>query len=410
MNHSPRISVIIPAYNQARYLADAVESVLAQTFVDYEIIVVDDGSTDETPAVAAQFGEKIRYIRQENRGLAGARNTGIRAARGEYIGLLDSDDAWMPAYIERVMAAAERSPRSAVIYCAAACMDQDGRDLRQTVGYKEVAEDNLYHALLRSNFIIPSTVCLRRDAVERVGYFDESLRSCEDWDMWLRLLPDHQFTGLADVLVRYRIHGSSLSANVAQMQASKRKVVEKHFGADDQQYADWPDEKRRAYSGYYRYEVLTSVQMGRDWSKAASLRKACLIDPSSAGDVSLFYELALGDQPKGYRGKSAQHLSLEANASRLIAMLDEVFPPSQEDRLAKLRKQAYASAYKALGLAAYNTGQYALCRRYLLSAVRHQPRLCYDRLVAGNFFKSFLGKKGLAFLRGRKTAMEAGRR
>ncbi|HEX9077055.1 MAG TPA: glycosyltransferase family A protein, partial [Anaerolineae bacterium] len=98
-----RVSVVIPSYNHARYLRDAIRSVIAQTYRDFEIIIVDDGSSDDTPQVVAGFGNAVRYIRQENRGLAGARNTGVRAARGAFIGLLDADDIWMPEYLASML-------------------------------------------------------------------------------------------------------------------------------------------------------------------------------------------------------------------------------------------------------------------------------------------------------------------
>ena len=102
-NSTPRVSVVIPAYNQAKYLGDAIQSVLSQTYRDFEIIVVDDGSTDDTPLVVSQLGGNLHYIRQTNQGLAGARNTGIRNAKGSYIALLDSDDIWLPEFLQKIL-------------------------------------------------------------------------------------------------------------------------------------------------------------------------------------------------------------------------------------------------------------------------------------------------------------------
>ncbi len=394
----PNVSIIIPAYNQAHFLAAAVDSALAQTYRNYEIIVVDDGSTDDTPAVAAQYGDCIRYIRQENRGLAGARNTGITAARGTLIGLLDSDDIWLPKYLETITGLAERYPHAAVYYSRARCMDVDGRDLPQIAGYRDIEPGALYHTLLRANHLIPSTVTIRTAAVRQANLFDPQFRSCEDWDLWLKLSREQQaFIGTRDVLVRYRIHGSSLSANTQYMQHSKRMVIEKHFGQDDGQYGTWTDDKRRAYGGVYRYVLQTDVQRRNHWS-AEPLRQALLADPSIAGDVPFFYELALGSQPIGKRGTSEQ-LTLTENAARLHAILAEVFKPGADSAVQSMRSRVYSTAYKALGLAAYNLERYALSRKYLLAAVRYHPRYMLDKLVAGNLIKTFLPKRTLSLVR-----------
>ena len=118
-----KVSVIIPNYNNAHYLGKAIQSVLRQSFKDYEIIVVDDGSTDNSKDVVSTFGDKVRYIWQENKGLGGARNTGINASNTEFIGLLDADDEWKPFYLEKMMSLVQRHPDAAVYYSAARGMD-----------------------------------------------------------------------------------------------------------------------------------------------------------------------------------------------------------------------------------------------------------------------------------------------
>ena len=129
-----RISVIIPVYNQARYLENAIKSVLIQVFTDYELIVVDDGSTDNCREVVAQFGNRVGYIWQENQGLAAARNTGIEAACGDMIALLDSDDLWLPGFLEKMMQTVSLQPEAVVYCCRARCIDSDGRELPQLLG------------------------------------------------------------------------------------------------------------------------------------------------------------------------------------------------------------------------------------------------------------------------------------
>jgi glycosyltransferase involved in cell wall biosynthesis len=390
---TPRFSVIIPAYNQARYLGEAIKSVLAQTFHDYEIVVVNDGSTDETETVGLRYGEKIRYVYQENQGLAGARNSGIRAAKGVWIALLDSDDYWLPEFLERMMALIDKHPQAVVFYGAAQCVDEQGLPMKQVVGYRSVENGRLYHALLRANFIIPSTVVIKKKVIEQAGCFDQSLRSCEDWDLWLQLLSEgKKFYGVPDVLVQYRIHGSSLSANMERMQISHRAVAEKHFGMDDQQYDRWSEEKRVAFGGFYRYQLLTNIQRRNDWQGADILAKAIEADPTIITDVDFYYELALGSQPVGYRGTDCQ-LTLGQNEQNIETLLADLFALAEPPGTVKKRDVIYGSAYKAIGLAAYNTGQFTLCRKYLWKALRHHSGLWREGWILDRLLKSLLGSR-----------------
>lgn len=386
------VSVIIPDYNQAHFLSAAIESVLRQSYPAHEIIVVDDGSSDNSREVVGQFNGRVRYIRQDNQGLAGARNTGLRASTGELIGLLDADDEWTPDYLETMVGLADENPEVPVFYCMAQCMDVNGNDLPQVVGGPPAAPDRVYHLLLRQNFIIPSTVLFRRKPVLDAGMFDAALRSCEDWDLWLRLLPDLKLVGSSRNLVRYRVHGSSLSTNVEGMQDATKKVVEKHFGLDDGHPTSWSEEKRRAYGGMYRYQTITFVQRQDNWNAAeAPLCKALRTDSSLMFDLSFFYELALGTQPVGYRG-AGELKGFPGNAFRLE---QAVIAVCKDADIQPFRRSILGTCYFALGLAAYNLGERARSRGYFLKALFHRPRLFFDNRVSMNFLKSFLSRDDL---------------
>jgi glycosyltransferase involved in cell wall biosynthesis len=392
--HRPLVSVIIPNYNNVQYLGKAIQSVLGQTYSDYEIIVIDDGSTDNSHEVVASFGERVHYIWQENKGLGGARNTGIRAAQGEFISLLDADDEWLPAYLERMVGLTTHYPSAAVYYCAAQSIDTNGNDLPQVFG-GPLATKDLYQTLLRANFIIPSTVTIRRSVLDKVGLFEQEVRNihgCEDWDLWLRIAPQHIFIGSSDILARYRLHSNTFSANPEKMQRAVWAVVEKQFGPDNGQPASWKPEKRRAYGGVYRYFLLTSIQRQDDWTKGAFyLRKAIEVDPSIASDINMFYELALGSQPIGLRDTNYAS-DLNRNADRVAQLLLEVFPiPSILDSIA-LQQRTYGTAYYALGLAFYNLGNRSLSRSFFIKALRYNPKNLLDTRMIGNLCKSLLPK------------------
>ncbi len=384
----PGISVVIPNYNHTRYLSAAIESALHQTCPPLEVIVVDDGSTDECRAAVAEFGARVRYVYQENQGLAGARNTGLRLARGELVGLLDADDQWMPTFAASMLALASQDPEATVYYCAACAVDEGGAPLPQVFGRPVGEPAQLYETLLRANFLIPSTIVMRREPVLSAGMFDTTLTpsGCEDWDLWLRLLPGHRFIGRDEPLVLYRQHGGSLSANVSSMQRAARAVIEKNFGLDDDRCEAWSHDKRRAFGGLYRYTLVTAIQRGGDWPSATtSLTRALQVDPSLATDLSLFYDLALGSQPPGYRD-AGPGVPFATNAQHVAALMQQALAPTAIDP--STAAAARATATHALGLVAYNTGHHAQAIHHLTQALRLRPSLWTDSVVVGDLVKS----------------------
>lgn len=393
---NPFVSVIIPAYNQAEFLREAIQSVLSQSYENYEIIVVDDGSTDDTALIASQFADRIRYIHQDNQGLAGARNTGIYTAQGEFIGLLDADDQWRPNYLEEMLKLTASYPDASVYYCEAQGMDVNGLDLPQTFGSSRLLRKySIYQILLRSNFIIPSTVLMRRISILTAGLFDQNLRSFEDWDLWFRLLPEHKFIGSDTCLVRYRVHEKSLTANLDGMFRANRSAREKHFGSEDGDPKYWTIEKRQSYGALYRNFAITIIQRLGDWQRGAHyLLKALEIDPTLAADFDMFYEIALGSQPAGYRG-SGEKLTLEDNGTMLMSLLDTVFQADHRGVLS-LKHQSYGTACYAVGLCAYHTYHFALSRQYFQRAGRYRPALLYSSNLTATWFKSWLGTRFLA--------------
>lgn len=403
----PEVSIIIPLYNQSGYVGEAIQSVLDQTFRDYEVIIVDDGSTDNSPEVVARFGDRVRCIRQENLGLAGARNTGIRAAQGELIGLLDADDQWLPNYLETMVSLADNHPEAVLFYCVAQCIDELGNDLPQVIGGPIVAPEDVYWALIQSDFIIPSTVLLRKSIAFDVGLFDQSLRSNEDWDFLLRLLPENKIIGSPLRLVRYRIHNSSLSVNVDGMHQAAQAVILKHFGVDNSQYDQWTLEKRRAYGGLYWYQAWTSLTRLKDWELAEEfISKAIVADPSLGESLDFFYELAEGDQPSGYRG-SSQKVNLVVNVDYLDQILHRIVETYPHSNVWQFQSVLFSTAYFAFGILAYNLDQDTLCRSYLTIACKYRWPLMANKRFMGLYFKSLLGarvRKQLRNLRGEQIS------
>lgn len=207
---APTVSVVIPAYNAVAFLPRAVESVLGQTYSDFELIVVDDGSTDETPQVMEEYEDDVRYVRKENGGSASARNRGIREARGEYIALLDADDVWLPEKLERQMELHRTDPDLMWSYTNWLQVDQEtGETIHRSDQIMENQGGDVLRPLIGRLFIPPSTQVFRRDVFEDVGTYDESdlHLTSEDWEFSLRVAEKYPIGYLDQPLVRRLRHG-----------------------------------------------------------------------------------------------------------------------------------------------------------------------------------------------------------
>lgn len=215
------VSVIIPAYQVAQYIGATLDSVLAQTFKDYEIIVVNDGSpdTEELEKVLAPYRDRIFYLRQENQGLSGARNTGIRAARGKYIAPLDADDLWDPEHLAAQLAVLEADPSLDVVYADARIFGDVPEAGRTLMELSPSADEVTFERLItrQCTVHICVTVC-RRETLLRAGLFDPDLRRVEDIDMWLRIARQGgRIAYQRRVLGHYRRHAGSLSSDPVAM-------------------------------------------------------------------------------------------------------------------------------------------------------------------------------------------------
>src|SRR5262245_47074474 len=187
----PRVSIIVPVFNGSRFILSLLETVQAQTLTDWELIIVDDGSTDGLEGLLAQAppDKRRRLVHQANTGLSSARNHGLAAAQADLAAFLDVDDAWRPTYLATMCAALAQTPQAVAAFCGWQYMDAAGQPLPQTVLLSSSEAGRLADDLAWRNSIVPSSLVARRQAVLRAGGFDESMRNLEDWDMWLKLIP-----------------------------------------------------------------------------------------------------------------------------------------------------------------------------------------------------------------------------
>ena len=206
----PFFSVVVPTYNRCNQLCAAIDSALAQTFKDYELIVIDDGSTDETHLIEDIYKGKIRFIRQKNCGVSAARNAGILAGDSEHIAFLDSDDVWLPIKLERQFAFIKENPGIHLSQTNEIWM-RNGRRVNPKLKHLKRAGDIFIDSLALC-LINPSAAVLKREIILKYGLFDEDLPACEDYDLWLRILA-YEEAGLLDenLVIRYSGHQGQLS-------------------------------------------------------------------------------------------------------------------------------------------------------------------------------------------------------
>lgn len=221
------IAVVIPVFNQAHFLASAIESVSIQTRPADEIIVVDDGSTDDPAAVVSQF-QNVKLVRQENRGLSGARNTGLRNLKSDYVVFLDSDDRLLPKALEMGLICMTAQPNCAFVYGGHRLTSGDGRRISPD-SFHRIEGDAHLALLSRGNKIVSiASVLFRCDLIRAEGGFDERLRRCEDYDLFLRLAYRHPIAGYPTIVTEYVRHGSNMSEDLSAQLRVVLEVLDRH--------------------------------------------------------------------------------------------------------------------------------------------------------------------------------------
>jgi glycosyltransferase involved in cell wall biosynthesis len=247
---SPTVSVVIPTRDRAQYIGEAIESVLVQTYPDYEIVVVDDGSTDNTHEILTPYIKNrfLRYERQDPRGVSAARNRGVRIARGRFIAFLDSDDLFLPTKLEKQMALFAQDPELGFVHCNFSKFDDRGSDL----GVRDTSrhQGRIYPQILQEWSVLMAMPCMlvRKDVFETVGGFDEQMNWAEDMDLWRRIAKNYRVGTVPEALVKVRVHsGSTTFGKVGAADGFKRYL--------DKAFTDGPALgsafRRRAYAKMY---------------------------------------------------------------------------------------------------------------------------------------------------------------
>jgi glycosyltransferase involved in cell wall biosynthesis len=288
------VDVIIPAFNAAKYLPAALESVFSQTFDDWQILLVDDGSTDNTADVVApfldRFGSKIRFIRQSNRGLPAARNTAIRASTAEFLALLDADDLWLPCRLSESLKALAERPQAGLAYGLITYIDSEGRLGGTFEGNRRNAQGRIAPYIYMRQVELPCpTITFRRRCIDVVGIFDEAMRATEDRDLWLRIALRYEVAFVPKVLAYYRVSPNSMSADSQRMLKAQLRFIRKHYGSEGCGLRS----RQIAWARVYKQQAEALMRQNRPWDALmSSLRAVALYpldmdNPRTAGSLLL---------------------------------------------------------------------------------------------------------------------------
>lgn len=272
---SATVSVVIPCYNQGRFLAEAIESVLRQTRPPAELVVVDDGSTDETAAVARRY-PGVRYVRQRNQGLASSRNAGLRRTGGEYLVFLDADDRLRPDALEVGARELDAHPEAALAWGRCVRIDEHGRQL--PTAPPPIVVGDAYEALLRNNFLwTPAVVMFRRSMCAPLMRFNPAVDASADYELHLRIARAFPIHGHAATVAEYRLHGASMSRNASLMLVSTMEVLraQRPYVMRRRSYRRAYEQARRSWRAHYGEQLIEQLarqaRNPRRWLEAGAI-------------------------------------------------------------------------------------------------------------------------------------------
>lgn len=296
---NPKVSVVIPAYNHEKYVGEAIQSVLDQTFRDFELIIINDGSTDHTEAEILKFkDERIRYYSQENQGLSATLNRGIELARGEFFNFLPSDDAFLSEKLATQLKAFEESKDIGIVFSYQIVIDGEGREVKDDpiVDWFNVpfeTKEEIFPALFERNFLSAPTTLVRMECFKRVGLFDESFKTAQDYDLWMRILKCYDIRLIKAPLLKLRWHGGNLTYRTTpETELERSKVLLK------------------AYRDLNIEDIIPSLREGKDTLAYAQAYEKLATYMEKSGIPALFpISQIYKDQGKCLAGKKEGNIS-----------------------------------------------------------------------------------------------------
>lgn len=398
----PKVSVVIPTYNCKDYVQEAINSVLAQTYRDFELIVVDDGSTDGTGEVLKQFHSQIRYVYQKNQGSSAAQNRGIRMASGQLVAFLDHDDLWLPHKLERQVAYLDAHPDVALVCSSVLTIDADGSCLsRETEERFHLSEGQLpFETIFFRCPVLTSTVLTKREALIQAGLFDVTLRYGDDYDMWVRLALQSPIAFIPEPLAYYRVHGGNTSALVMSRPEEVDRWLSDALRNKEKIYRCWPADlgdveevKQRVTATHLAQAAILDFVHGRSDRGAKRLGKAVVLDPEHWANAAALEDLAFG---------YALTIACRRGQEYALELLDSTFehaPPEIADDVAQAKRRVLARLHVTLAFRSHSLGHR---RQTWLHAVRglwYDPRWVCNRGLLSIAVQAWFGRAPILLLR-----------
>jgi len=401
----PRVSVIVPTYNRKDYVQETIDSVLTQTYTDFEVIVIDDGSSDGTGEVLRErYGDHIVYIWQENQGESVARNYGIEISNGEYIALLDSDDLWLPEKLAKQVLVLDANQDTLLVFTPSWLIDKHGKRLDESPLWGNLLESDLtLEAFYLGNLKpCPSSCMIRRNYLELVGGFDPTIQYGEDWDLWLKLRQQGPFAFIDEPLTCIRQHSGSqwhspCPETVDQRLASHIKILERFF-------ADWP---RGAPNG------LLEIALARSYGIAAFLDY--FIGRTALGQQRLLHAIQLDPDHRSelqYFPKRLKYEFFHPNESlivlrsvkEIVNTAIEAFEnwPQEIDLSIRCKNQTLRDICVHFLFQSYEARDFPTTRYCLAKAIQYNPALLFNRGVFSIGLEAILGTRIVNLLRSKK--------
>ncbi|HYM69404.1 MAG TPA: glycosyltransferase [bacterium] len=349
--NGPLVTVIIPAYNAGRFIEDAVRSALDQTYANCEIIVVDDGSTDDTRGRVAALGPRVTLVEQANAGPSAARNTGIRRGRGAYVAFLDADDVWLPHKLARAVETLDQDPGTDVVYDWWSFIDEAGHTRPQVCA--PAHEGDVLEPLLMGCFLRPSVVTIRRTCLDQVGLFDPALSWAEDYDLFLRIaVAGHRFRPVPEALTLARLSDASLTSNPAKHAAYQRRVLDRVFdGGALPARLRAPAFREAAYQTLLVNTAMYCLWRGQLEDARALLLEGVRLRPGSLTRPGFYIGLAMRTLPAGHQTWQELTGAADAVTAKLAELLRSLFAtPRLPQEIAQQQRIAWSALWTALAL------------------------------------------------------------
>jgi hypothetical protein len=393
----PLVSVIIPSFNHARYIRECIDSVFCQTFKDFEVIVVDDGSSDESLDILRSFGNRIRLIEQSNRGTQAARNRGLQLAKGKYIALLDSDDGWLPNKLEVQIDALSRQPEIGLLYSFCHTINADGSRRKKEWHYgKPIDHPNGALAQLLQECFIPAlTVVFRRQCIDEVGYFDEELLGSGDWDMWIRIAAKYPIACVNEPLALYRLHTTNTIKMLFQTKAILTEyeyVLQKAFLLPE--VNSLPQKvHNQAWARFHLESAKVEAIGGNARGVGRELKRAVALDPLLLEDEDEFANLLIH---LAHLFAERSHLAnpYKRFVSESFLELSPILPSAVHLRRAVLADSVMGSVFEA-----YQMGDLEKVKSLILTGVYSDPKWLGNLGVWSIMADTYLGRNTTSVIR-----------